>query len=76
MSIEPGIRMPIAQGGTLSKEHGSMLPHLLQPSTSQEHQGTAWLLGDGDGSLHVDSAEITVDKGARRDKVGGALWPH
>lgn len=31
---------------------------------------------ESDGSLHIDSAEIKVDKGARKDKVGGALWPY
>lgn len=73
-----GSRVLIAQEGTLSKERG-LMPHLLWPWTSQErhaHLGTTWLLRDSDGSLVIDSTENKVDKGARRDKVGGALWPH
>lgn len=76
MGVEPGSKVPVAQGGTLSKERGLMPPCLLQPSTSQAYLGTTWLLRESDGSLHIDSAEIKVDKGARKDKVGGALWPY
>lgn len=44
MGVEPGSKVPVAQGGTLSKERGLMPPCLLRPSTSQAYLGTTWLL--------------------------------
>lgn len=33
MGVEPGSKVPVARGGTLSKERGLMPPCLLRPST-------------------------------------------